>query len=269
MNKFAKKVLARYVKYVEIIGYLFVIMFIGCLIALSFIKAEDEFVNLTGKYEIDNFKIKFDQPGFIIDFRANENASVVVKQALIEFTKDKKFITDQKILINLDEQLEEARKVSETNLEKKLKSIIFELEEKAYPDLKISVLKTPVAGKFLLPEYKTDFIPANTSIGGVFNFASSFIRVTNLPTDKRIRAKIAKRQTGTANVKIDDTTSISLSVIIDKVDENEIIIKFERLTEKQEILLAKKILKLTDDSSVDITANILIGWKSWMSLIWR
>ena len=41
MNRFGKKILAKYVNYIEIISYTFVVLFIGGLIALSKIKAED------------------------------------------------------------------------------------------------------------------------------------------------------------------------------------------------------------------------------------
>ena len=150
MNRFVKKLLARYVKYIEIIGYAFVILFIAGLVALSYIKAEDEFVNLTGKFEIPTDLIQLDRPHYVIDQLSDSNSVVDVNAPLFEITGDEKIIADQTILNSLEQQAKTAQKASQKNLENELNRIISDLVQKKYPYLEKSTLRSQISGDFII-----------------------------------------------------------------------------------------------------------------------
>lgn len=269
MNRFIKRLLAKYVKYIEIIGYAFVILFIAGMIALSYIKAEDEFVNLNGKFEIPTDLIKLDRRHYVIDQLSDSNAVVSRNAPLFEITDDKKFIADQTILSNLEQQAETARKASQKKLENELDGIIAELVQKNYPRLVMSTLRSKISGDFIITELEKDLISANEIIGGVFDFENNLVRVTDFPADKSIKRKLKLGQTGTATLKLGPVESISFPIFLVTIDEKVVYFHSADISKEHKFKIAKYICSNPGDVQIDASVSILVGWKSWMRLIWR
>lgn len=268
MNRFVKKLLAKYIKYIEIIGYFFVVLFIAGLVALSFIKAEDEYVGLNGKYQIDFQMIKYEKPHYILDLRSENGATVSANSPLFELTDDDKFIADRTIQTNLEAQLETARNAGQRKLANNLAAIILEIEERDYPKLDYSVERAPIEGAFFLID-SSDFIPAEVIKGGVFNFEEATIRVTQFPSDKRLVKKVKQDQAGTATIKLGPVEKIVCTAIVSEVSKSEILLNMETIPVNEKLKIINFIAARPDDVSIDVSVNVLVGWKSWMRLIWR
>jgi hypothetical protein len=269
MNRFVKKLLAKYVKYIELVGYAFVILFIAGLVALSYIKAEDEFVNLNGKFEIPTDMIKLDHPHYVIDQLSDSNTVVNVNAPLFEITSDEKFIANQTILNNLEQQADAARKASRKNLEKELNRIISDLLQKEYPKLEISTLQSKISGDFIITQLENDLIPENEVIGGVFDFDNNLIRVIDFPADKRMKKKLKLDQAGTATLKLGPVESINLSVFLVSLNEKEACFHSSDISKDIKFKIAKYICSNSEKNQIEANINVLVGWKSWMRLIWR
>ncbi len=269
MNLFVKKLLAKYVIYIEIMGYALVLLFIAGLFALSNIKAEDEYVNLSGKYEIKSYLIKFDYPQYIINQMTDSISIVQSKDPLLEITSDQKFIADRIILYNLENQVKTARKASQKNLENKLSQIVMDIEKKTYPNLKISTVRSPLAGKYIMFPRKTDSISENEVIAGVFDFDKSLIRVSEFPVDQRMKKKLKLNQTGTAVITLGAAESVDLPLILQTVTNNEAVFSCTQISDDIALKLAKYISSLSEEVPLKANIKVLVGWKSWMRLIWR
>ncbi|MBD3289826.1 hypothetical protein GF337_13550, partial [candidate division KSB1 bacterium] len=202
MNLFVKKLLAKYVIYVEIIGYVLVAIFIGGLIALSFIKAEDEFVNLNGHLALESGLLVFEQDHYIIDVLSETNSSVNTRAPLLEVTDDQKFITDRELLSTLETQLEKMQQAGRPDLERQLSEMILDLEEKTYPRLELNTIRSTMSGDFILFEPERDLIRADTPIGGVFDFSNARIHVPQLPADRSQARKLEIEHSGTATIQL-------------------------------------------------------------------
>ncbi len=269
MNRFVKKLLARYVKYIEIIGYAFVILFIAGLVALSYIKAEDEFVNLNGKFEIPTDLIQFDRSYYVIDQLSDSNSVASANAPLLKITDDERFIADQTILNNLEQQADVARNAARRNLEKQLQPIIEKLVQKKYPYLEKSTLRSKISGDFIITDLENDFIPSNKVICGVFDFENNLVRVTDFPADKRMKRKLKLGQTGIATLKLSPIESISLSVSLISLDEKEAIFQSTGISKEVKFKVAKYLCSNPNNNKIDANISVLVGWKSWMRLIWR
>ncbi|HEX9971310.1 MAG TPA: hypothetical protein VGD14_04490 [bacterium] len=269
MNRFVKKLLARYVKYIEIIGYAFVILFIAGLVALSYIKAEDEFVTLNGKFEIPTDLIQLDRSHYVIDQLSDSNSVVDVNAPLFEITGDEKIIADQTILNSLEQQAKTAQKASQKNLENELNRIISDLVQKKYPYLEKSTLRSKISGDFIITQLVNDIIPENQAIGGVFDFDKHLVRVTDFPADKRMKRKLKLGQTGIAALKLSPIESISLSVSLISLDEKEAIFQSTEISKEVKFKVAKYLCSNPNNNKIDTNISVLVGWKSWMRLIWR
>lgn len=269
MNRFIKKLLAKYVKYIEIIGYVFVILFIAGMVALSYIKAEDEFVNLNGKFEIPTELIKLDRPHYVIDQLSDSNTVVSANSQLFEITDDEQFIADQTILTNLEQQAEAARNASRKNLENEFNGIIAELAQKNYPWLAMSTLRSKISGDFIITQLTNNLIPADEVIGGVFDFKNNLVRITDFPADKRMRKKLELGQTGTATLKLSPIESISIPVFLVTMDEDFVIFRSTEISKEVKFKIANYFCSNPGESQIEAGVNVLVGWKSWMRLIWR
>jgi hypothetical protein len=269
MNLFVKKLLAKYVIYIEIIGYLLVFLFIAGLVALSFIKAEDEYVNLTGAYEIKSHQISFEKRNYIIDLLSEPDSLLRANSPLMEITDDEKFIADQIIFNHLEVQLEEARKASAKTIERQLSSIMDKIERELYPRLNLKVIRTPVEGRFLLLEHDDDLIPENKIIGGVYDFENSIIRVTQFPADNRIKKKLKPDQSGSAilQLNVNETAQVPISLTV--VDKNEAVFDVGQISRENMYKIAEHLSSGDDDAIINANINLLVGSKSWMRLIWR
>lgn len=269
MNLFVKKLLAKYVKYIEIIGYSLVFLFIAGLIALSQIKAEDEYVNLNGNYEIETFLITFDSPRYIIDQLSDSNSVVQANDPLFEVTDDEQFIADQKILDNLEIQVETANKASRRDVADKLSSVILDIEKRKYKYLELSTVRSKISGEFILVNLNNDFIPEHEIIGGVFDLKNSIIRVTEFPVDKRMKKKLKPGQSGTADLKLGPVESINLSVTLDSLNNEEAVFHITEIPKDAKFKIANYISSIPEQKTIQANVKVLVGWKSWMNLIWR
>ncbi len=265
-NRFIKTLLARYVIYVEVIGYVFVILFIAGLVALSFIKAEDEYLNLKGQLEVPAFTIQFDHRHHLVDLISEADSLVGENSPLIEVTDDGHFIADQLILKNLQLQEAEARDASNGDLARRIASLIQSIESKQYNDLEIMTVRTPVAGRFFLFEGNGDIFPENKTIGGVYDFENSLIRVSALPQEKRDRKKLKPRQTGTVNIAVGSGASIPVKIVLNSVSDGEALFTISPIDKAEQRSIAAQ---LKDQRSMEVDIHLLVGWKSWMRLIWR
>ncbi len=268
MKLFVKKLLAKYIKYIEIIGYFFVILFIAGLVALSFIKAEDEFVNVNGKYEIEFHRLQFEKDRYILDLRSIPGTTVTTNAPLFELTDDEKFIADRTIQANLESQLKTARKAGQRRLANNLAAVILEIEKKDYPRLNYSVVRSPLEGEFVLLD-SSDFIPAKKVIGGVFNFKEALITVTELSNDKRQAKKLEVDQSGLATLKLGPVKTVACSVRVIEMNDSELLLKTETISDNEQLKIADFIVTHPETTRIDVNVNVLVGWKSWMRLIWR
>lgn len=269
MNRFVKKLLAKYVIYIEIIGYGFVVLFIAGLIGLSFIKAEDEYVALNGVYNIKTQILKFDQPNYILEQLADSNNIVSENTPLLELTDNETFIADRRVWENLERQIEIARAAERNQLAKKLSSIVSDLQKKTYPDLNISTIRSKMQGDFLLFNNDGNFANPGTAIGGVFDFDKSYILVTEFPPDKRMKKKLKPDQTGTATLKLSALESVNVPVVLKTLTDSTAELTVTDLTLEDKLKVARFLGRLKDDEKVSASINVLVGWKSWMRLIWR
>lgn len=269
MNRFIKKLLARYVTYIEIIGYGFVLLFVAGMIALSYIKAEDEFVNLQGKFEVPADLIQFDRTHYLIDQLSDSNAVVEINAPLFEVTDDEQFIAEQTILSNLEGQVEIARKVAQKNLEQRLNQIITDLIPKRYPSLRMSTVRAKIAGDFLITDLANDLIAPHKIIGGVFDFDNNLIRVAEFPPDRQARRKLKLGQTGTATLKLSPVESIQLAVVLVSLSETEAYLHATEISQDARFKIAQHLSNNPETNQIEASVSVLVGWKSWMRLIWR
>jgi len=268
MNRFVKKLLAKYIAYIEIIGYAFVLLFIAGLVALSFIKAEDEYVNLNGLVDIEHQWLTFGQPHFILDLRSQPGQTVAAGDPLLEVTADEKFLADRTIQSNLDSQLETAQNAGMRALADKLTSIILDIESRDYPSLDIAVVRSQIDGYFVLVD-SADFLPATKKIGGVFNFEEGTIRITAFPADKRLVKKVKPGQTGQATVALGPVDKAPCHASVIEVTKSEIVLKMETINEHDRLKIIEFLAADSVEQALSVNVNLLVGWKSWMRLIWR
>lgn len=269
MNRFTKKLLAKYVTYIEIIGYGFVLLFVAGMIALSYIKAEDEFVTLQGKFEVPADLIQFDRTHYLIDQLSDSNTVVDANAPLLEVTDDEQFIAEQTILNNLQGQVVIAQTANQKNLEQGLNRIIADLIQRRYPSLRMSTVRAKIAGDFLITNLASDLIPQKKIIGGVFNFDSNLIRVAEFPPDRQVRRKLKLGQTGTATLKLSPVESINLPVVLVSLSEKEAYFHSAEISKELKFKIAQNLCSNPETNQIEASINVLVGWKSWMRLIWR
>ncbi len=269
MNRFVKKLLAKYVIYIEIIGYLLVILFIGGLIALSFIKAEDEYVNLNGHLLLNAELLVFEKEHYLIDVLSETNSSVNKRSPLLEITDDPKFITDRVMLTTMETQIEKVRQLSRTDLEDQLSAIIYDLEEKTYPNLRLNTIRTSISGDYILFQPERDLLKMNTAIGGVFDFSNAHIIVPQLPADRSQARKLKAEQSGAATILLGAVNTRTVPVTLIRVAEDSAVARIDEWTIVQKNEIARYFANLKNDEKISVSLRIKVGWKSWMNLIWR
>lgn len=256
MNLFVKKILAKYVKYIEIIGYAFVLLFIAGIVALSFIKAEDEFVHLKGQYEISVFIPELEQPNCVVATFADSFAIVEPGIPLFEITEDAAYCAEKSILNNLRAQASTARQNSRPELARKLEAVI----QQHTP------LSPPTSTRKIFSQISGEFFWLDTaSVGGVFDFAQSTLRVTKFPPDGRQNKKLQAGQTGTATL----AGNLTLPVKLAQLTENEALFTIDSLQISDKTRVVTALAKTQDQTKLPANLKVLVGWKSWMQLIWR
>ena len=268
MNRFVKKLLAKYVKYIEIIGYSLVFLFIAGLVALSTIKAEDEYVNLTGTFEISFFFIPSETRQFIIDVIAEPDSIVQPGDDLLRLTDHERFTADQSIRINLEAQIEKAREHSDFQLAGKLSPIVSDLKRKTYPDLKMRTITSPIQGVFILFHNEGEVVGEEDKMGGVFNFNEGMIRVTEFPADKRMKKKLKKDQTATVTLSAGPQESISLSAVLVEHKDQEVMFRLEKMSTDNMVKIAHFLSTQAEGSAIEVNISVLVGSRTWMNLIW-
>jgi len=268
MNLFVKKLLAKYVKYIEIIGYFFVFLFIAGLVALSQIKAEDEFVSLNGKFEIQKEVFSYPDRQVILNIFADSSAKVEPGENLLELTNNKKYISDQEIIKNLEKQIKTAREVADNNLVNRFSDIHSDIKSRTYPSLNTEKVQSKLSGNFFPFVLQDDIIEHNQIIGGVFDFENCTIKVSEFPVDKQQKKKLKSGQTATATLNLGFENSDSFSVLMTVIGENEMIFDPEELSfeHKQKI---SSFFAIESGKDMTVNLSVLVGSKSWMNLIWR
>ncbi|MDW7679095.1 MAG: hypothetical protein SCK70_00905 [bacterium] len=269
MKRWVKKILAKYVNYVEIVGYGFVLLFIAGLIALSFIKAEDEFVALEGVFQIKFQMLTFNRSHYLVEQIANTNQKVIAGQPLIRVTDDEDFIANQRIKIHLDEQMRIAESAGKTQLLQRLESIRSELTENRIASGKGEVIRSRLDGEFLLFESDSRIIEAQIPCGGVFDFQGSMIRVTTFPPDKRLVRKLKIGQQGSASIHLTSPHAVTVRVKLDAIDDSEAQFSLIELSQSQKNEIAMFFATHPEQTELKTSLKILVGYKSWMRLIWR
>lgn len=269
MKQWVKKLLAKYVTYIEIIGYGFVILFIAGLIALSRVKAEDEFVNLKGVFTISADLIKADKALYVRKIIADTGEVVDEEIPLLIVTDDPIFIADKKIIVKINEQIALAKETGDISLIMRLQKMRAQLENKKYPHLKQYEIRSKLKGEFILVSDELPFISANAAAGGVFDFENCSLHVSQLPVDKRMKRKLKVGQTGTAAIQISPLEKIDVSVELANLSEKEADLKITGLSPAKKKKLAIALAMLPGNEKLSATIMLLVGSKSWMQLIWR
>jgi len=269
MNKFVKKLLAKYVKYIEIVGYGLVFLFIAGLVALSTIKAEDEFINLTGRYDISSSLIISPQRLFIIDVLADTFQVVGPGSDLLEVVEDERFVSDQVIRKNLEKQVEEAGEFGNTQVVRRLSAIITELNSRNYPGLHRRTLKAPISGDFVLFKNKADVVPKDTPIGGVLDFEDGQIRVTEFPADKRLKRKLKPDQVATVKLILGEEETLSQDATLTLHRDDVVVLELKGMSNEDKRIIAHYIFRHSEAISIEVSISVLVGARTWMNLIWR
>jgi len=270
MPRLVKQILARYVKAVEIIGYAFVLLFIGGLIALSFIKAEDEFVTLNGQLEVRYAALVAEKTCFIWALIGDTTTAVNAGAALFEVTTDSDFIADQAILQQLQAPAKQAEGMNRNQIAAELDGLIEKMKKRLDPNPHKAILVAGCRGAFFAFKTENAIVFPGECIGGSFDFDSSMIRVTEFPADARQKRKLKTDQSGTATLRIDAGKSISVIAKLIELDEAEAHLKLEALTRADQVRLANYLgAHSASHKSIPVSISLLVGWKSWMQLIWR
>jgi len=269
VNLFIKKLLAKYIIYIEVIGYGFVLIFIGGLIALSFIKAEDEFVPLKGQYNIKTSLIRFDQKQIILDLISGPTPFVQPGDLLAHVTGDRKFVSDHIIKKTLKEQIETAQEIPDINLAERLTSLLSEINERTYPDMKIIPVTSPISGEIFLLKGKDDIVLENEIIGGVFDFIAARIYVSEFPVDRQQKRKLKLGQSGTATIDLGFENPISFSVKMVGYSEKKMVFQPENMSFEKKQKMAQIIFQENKSDKILANINLRVGSRSWMSLIWQ
>jgi hypothetical protein len=256
MNLFVKKILVKYVKYIEIIGYSFVLLFIAGLVALSFIKAEDEFVHLNGNYEITIFVPELKPLHGLVAVHADSFATVEPGAPLFEITEDAAYCTGQAILSDLRNQADAARANAQPELAQQIESILH--QHPPAPPAATRQIHAEIAGEFL-------WLDA-TAVGGVFDFAHSTLRVSEFPPDRRQKKQLEPNQTGTATFP---AIKLTLPVKLVQLTEHEAVFAIDSLRTSDKIQLAAALAKSEPGARLPVNLAVHVGWRSWMQLIWR
>ncbi len=269
MKRLGKKILAKYVNYIEIISYAFVVLFIGGLIALSKIKAEDEYVPLQGRFELTSQLLEFPGERFITDRPLATGTPVSAGDILLEVTADKRYIADKEILENLREQIGKARETSQRDLTVSLTTIADGLRRRTYPNLATEKIRATLQGELILLATESDFIRADSAAGGVFDFENCGFRVTEFPPDRSLYKKLETGQNGTATLRSATGEAIEVPVLLQSVTEEEALFSCTDLTDELKRALATFVAHLPTAQETSATLSVLVGWKSWMSLLFR
>lgn len=268
MKPFIKKLLARYVVYVEVTGYAFVILFFGGLVALAFVKAEDEFAVFKGRISLPVQSLRVDCPAVVLDTQALPGATVNAGQALIDTVTNQVFVTDRMVLDSLDTQIASAARQGRNDLIEQLKPMAESLRTKHYPDLKTDVIIADIPGEFILWCRTNQPITGNIPAGAVADFTAGIVVVTNIAPDNRKAAQLKPGQPGTALLKIDGVQKLSLPLIVKSVTKTEVILSFGQIPESDRATLANWAAAVPPPPP-DADVKILVGWKSWLRLVWR
>jgi len=224
-------------------------------VALSFIKAEDEFVHLNGRYEMPLFVPKFSQPHCLVAVHADSFALIAPEAPLFEITGDTAFCAEKAILAELQIQALRARTSARPELARQLEAVI-EHTPLAAP-AGVRLIRSEIAGQF----FRLDA----TAAGGVFDFAQSALSVTEFPPDRRQQKKLQENQTGTATFQ---GAGLSLPVKLVQLTEHEAIFRIDSLKIADKIQLAEALAK-SETGGIPASLAVQVGWRSWMELIWR
>ncbi|MBN2090149.1 hypothetical protein JW964_11060 [candidate division KSB1 bacterium] len=269
MKRFTKKLLAKYVQYIEFIGYFFVLLFIAGLTALSFIKAEDEFVQLTGELEMQIFVPEITLPLYLTQSLTDSVIKVQSGDTIFTFSNHEKMLQDQMLLQNLTQQIEKLTPESDNEIIMRLNEIIGKIKARKYADVEKCHIISPIQGEFFNFIHSTPQLIEQRPLGGVFDFQNARIVVKQLPVDKQMVRKLKAGQSGTANLNFNSGNSVQVSVTLMEINENQAILKINSFPPLEQKKFALEFCKEPPKTNLSANISVLVGWKSWMRLIWR
>lgn len=269
MKRFTKKLLAKYVQYIEIIGYFFVLLFIAGLFALSFIKAEDEFIQLSGELEMQIFIPEIVLPIYLTKSLTDSIIKVQPGDTIFTFSCQEKMLQDQMLLQNLIRQIEGLKLESDNDILMRLNEIINKIKTRKYPDVENRPIISPIQGVFFNFINSTPQLVEQRPVGGVFDFQSTRIVVNQLPVDRQMVRKLKAGQSGTANLNFHSGNSIQVSVTLLEINETRAILKINSFPHLEQKKFALEFCKEPPKTNFSANISVLVGWKSWMRLIWR
>jgi hypothetical protein len=269
MNRLLKRLLAKYVKYIEIIGYTFVGLFVAGLLALSYIKAEDEWMTLNGQFTISSHIIRFAEPCYLLEMPADSITQVQTNTILARITFDPAFRTDKTLLRNLEQQITPARAVGDQLVVGQLQGIVNTLKKRNYPNLAVQTVTAPASGEFLTFFQENSVLPAQTTLGVVLDCAHGSVQVTDFSTNTQAKTRLKPGQTGTVTVKLNSIESLSLPIKVSEVTTKAALMHVDSISIDQKFKLAHYLAANTTSPEIHVNLSVLIGWRSWMKLIWR
>lgn len=269
MNRWVKRLLAKYIKYIEIIGYAFVGLFVAGLIALSFIKAEDEWLALNGQFTLPSHVIRFAEPGYLLEMPADSVTRVQSQARLARITFDPVYSRDQTLLRHLEQQIATARDGGDLVVIEQLQRLVQTLKKRSYPKLSVQMVTAPASGEFLTFFPAHTALPAQTALGVVLDYAHSSVQVTDFSANPQAQGKLKPGQTGTATVKLNPLESLSLPISVTEVNAKTATMQVDSLTTDQKFKLAHYLAVNPASSGIPVNLAVLAGWRSWMKLIWR
>ena len=269
MDLFIKKILAKYIVYIEIIGYGFVILFIAGLVALSFIKAEDEYVPLKGRYKVNTSLIRFDQKQIILESISGSTPFVHQGDLLAHVTDDRLFISDHIIKKTLEEQIKTAQEIQDINLVERLLSMLSEVKKRTYPDLKITLISSPISGDVFLLKGKDEIVEENEIMGGIFDFKTACIYISEFPVDNQQKRKLKIGQSGTATVHLHNGKTFSFAVKMVMCSADEMVFQLENISFENKQRIARFVFQGGNITILNVSVSVHVGSRSWMNLIWQ
>ncbi len=269
MNRRVKILLAKYIGYVEAAGYVLVAAFIAGLIALSTIKAEDETVELQGGYHIPFALAHSPAACLILDSPAGPESTVRRNDILLEVTQDPRLVSDRLLRTGLEAQARQARDAGHPQLADKLSSLAAELAGRSYPGLQKTIVRAPISGEFVAFKHKNEVAGPNEAAGGVFDFAAGRIRAAEWPSDKRLGKKLRAGQTATVTLKLAQDDLMTFHATLVELTPGGIIFRPREPEAADKVRIARHIATAAQGPDLAVNLSVLVGIKSWMSLIWQ
>lgn len=269
---FLRRIIARYVVWIEIVGYLLVFSLFGSLIFASTMKADDDILVIPGEVDL---KIQV--------FQANKDAEIsavepdqtgTLKKAgmpLVTLQEAPEVVSRASLRVNLEKQLAFANAQKQSDVAAQISQMLEQVKANAAAKSALRPMTGSFTGKWVPAVKAGEVVTSGTVLGILLSPAETTVKVEKKSTPVA--------QNG-GKLQPDQPTTISLSMGTTNVDLAAKVIRGGKTDPEIAVteIPASEITKIMDfyrdnpaQNPVFPTQNIrvLVGEKSWASLIWK